>query len=278
MSDEFNGSELDRSKWCTRLPYGSGPALQVPDDECTKFIGQGYLDYANESENQRFRDFNRDGERLHDVGGGTIRLRATRTGADAYLRFEAAALRSKFTFKPQGGSSYYITTRVKLPQVLGIWPAFYLNPSLEPSGIGQWPPEIDIFEAPINGTPGENERTLVQHGQVRGSQTGTGRPDWTEAAPGFNTDHGFYTAPGNLRGRWLEVGAEWTESSVCYFIDGLRTGCENYRWVTNDNRSGNPATILMFLAVGGPWAGLNGIDDSAFPAHMEVDHVRVYRK
>jgi len=36
FSEEFDGTELDRSKWCTRLPYGSGPALQIPDAECTQ--------------------------------------------------------------------------------------------------------------------------------------------------------------------------------------------------------------------------------------------------
>ncbi len=279
LADEFNGSNLDRSLWCTRLPYGGGPALQVPDAECTKFAGQGTLDYANEEEQQRFRDFSAGtGEALHQVYGGSLKLRSTRTGRNSYLRFESGAIRSKKVFKPSGGRSFYITSRVRLPNILGIWPALFLNPSLEPTGTSTWPPEIDIFEAPINGTGGENQHTMIQHGRIRGAQTASGNSEWVYAAPGFNTDWGFYTAPDNLRDRWIEIGAEWTETGVCYFIDGLKTGCENYRWVANSGQPANPATLIMYLAVGGPWAGKNGIDDSRFPARMEVDYVRVYQK
>lgn len=279
LADEFNGTELDRGQWCTRLPYGGGPSLQVPDAECTKFQGQGSLDYANEEEQQRFRDYAAGtGEALHQVSDGTIRLRATRTGRNEYLRFEAAALRSKQVFKPEGGRSYYITSRVKLPDILGVWPALFLNPSLEPTGTSTWPPEIDIFEAPIAGTTGENRNTMIQHARIKGAQTASGQSEWTYATEGFNTEWGFYIGNANLRDRWIVIGAEWTETGVCYFINELKTGCENYRWVSNSGAPANAATLIMYLAVGGPWAGQNGIDDASFPAQMEVDYIRVYQK
>ena len=42
----------------------------------------------------------------------------------------------------------------------------------------------------------------------------------------------------------------------------------------------NPATVNgdVNLAVGGKWAGANGIDDSAFPASLQVDYVRVCQR
>jgi beta-glucanase (GH16 family) len=260
------------------MPYGGGPALQVPDAQCTKFAGYGTGDFANEPENQRFRDFNNLGYKLHVVSNGTIKLRATNTSSRTYQPFEAAALRSKFVFKPGATTSYFITSRVVLPDVLGIWPAFFLYPSTEPNGQAQWPPEVDIFEAPINGSGGENPYTLVQHAQVQAVQTVSGTSEWTFGAPGFNTDWGFWTSDQYLRHRWIEIGAEWTADQVCYFVDGLKTGCENYRWVTNDGTPANPATIVMFLAVGGPWAGANGIDKAAFPTALEVDYIRIYQK
>lgn len=108
--------------------------MQIADTECTKFIGQGTGDYANEDENQRFRDINALGQDLHVVSDGTIKLMATNTSSRQYQPYEAAALHSKFVFKPDAATSYYITSRVVLPDVLGVWPAFYLNPSLEPDG------------------------------------------------------------------------------------------------------------------------------------------------
>ena len=75
----------------TRLDFGGGPPLQIPDDFCTRFNGQGTADFANAVENQRFRDINREGEPLHVVSDGTLKLRASLTGATFDQRFEAAA-------------------------------------------------------------------------------------------------------------------------------------------------------------------------------------------
>jgi len=277
FGDEFSGSSLDRSIWCTRMPWGNGTPLQVPDEGCTTLTGLGYGDFANIDENQRFRDRNTLGEDLHVVSNGTLKLRATNTADHYYTSYEAGALRSKQVFKPENGSSYYVTSRVKLPNILGSWPSFFLNPSTEPDGVVQWPPEIDIFEAAINNDA-ETEFTMIQHAQVQGPQTASGDTEWTYSAPGFNTVWGYHTASNSLRDRYLEIGAEWTETGVCYFINGVKTACENYRWVGNDGSPGNPATVLMYFAVGGPWAGRNGIDEAKFPASMEVDYIRVYRK
>lgn len=35
--------------------------------------------------------------------------------------------------------------------------------------------------------------------------------------------------------------------------------------------------LLINLAVGGNWGGQQGVDDTAFPATLLVDYVRVYR-
>jgi|GEM_PF-6215699 len=259
------------------MPWGGGPILAQPDAYCEKFFGSGYGDYANITENQRFRDFDSNGQALHVMSGGTIRLRATNVSPHSVSRYEAAALRSKTNFKPDANKSYYITSRVKLPNVLGTWPAFFLIPSLEPDGQNQWPPEIDIFEGPINGNTGTNPLSITQHAQVWGQQTDSQRSEWTYLGSGFNSDFGYYVDGVSLRDRWIEIGAEWAQSGVCYFIDGVKTACENYRWVNNEGVSGNPATLIAYLAVGGPWAGLNGIDDNRFPADLEIDHIRVYQ-
>jgi beta-glucanase (GH16 family) len=35
--------------------------------------------------------------------------------------------------------------------------------------------------------------------------------------------------------------------------------------------------LLFNIAVGGGWGGAQGVDDSVFPAKMEVDYVRVFK-
>jgi|GEM_PF-2296539 len=278
FSDEFNGTELDRSKWCTRFVWGGGPELQVPDDECTPHMGQGTLDYANIDEEQRYRDFNTLGEPLHVVNNGILQLRATKTGQDSYLQYEAAMLNSKMTFKPEGDQVYYITTRMKLPNVLGTWPSIWLAPSLDKDGAAMWPPEIDIFEGPLNNNP-ETEFTLHQHSQVRGAQTDSGEYEFISYDENFETTWGYYTSPDRtLREVWIEIAAKWDVNGVCFYIDGFNTACENYRWVSNEGAPGHPANLILNLAIGGPWAGRGGVEASKFPTLLEVDYVRVYRK
>jgi hypothetical protein len=35
---------------------------------------------------------------------------------------------------------------------------------------------------------------------------------------------------------------------------------------------------LLNVAVGGSWGGAKGIDQQAFPARMEIEHVRVFAR
>jgi Glycosyl hydrolases family 16 len=151
FADEFDGTSLDRTKWCTRYLQGGGTPLQVQDDACIPAIGWGTLDFLSD-EQQRYVDFNTLGEAMHVVGGGTLTLRATQTGTDAYASYQSAMIRSKQMFRPSSTTSYYITSRVMLPNVRGTWPAFWLAPSRNPDGSVYWPPEIDIFEGALNET------------------------------------------------------------------------------------------------------------------------------
>lgn len=275
FSDEFDGSSLDRTKWCTRYTYGGGPALQVPDAQCTRSDGGGTLDFLND-EQQRYRDVNSRGETMHVVSGGTLKLRATKTGPAGYAPYESAMIRSKLEFKPSATASYYITTRVKLPAALGTWPATWLAGGWGTNNTIQWPPEIDILEAPTNNV-GQLANVIRQGSQVQGPQTATHKFEFTYKAADYDTQWQNYAPSRTLRNVWLEIGALWTAGSVCYFVDGVKTACENYNWVDNASGPANPAHLILNLAIGGAWAGASGIEDAKLPTQMEVDHVRLYR-
>ena len=36
--------------------------------------------------------------------------------------------------------------------------------------------------------------------------------------------------------------------------------------------------LILNVAVGGNWGGVQGVDLNAFPAKLEIDYVRVYKK
>jgi beta-glucanase (GH16 family) len=275
FSDEFNGGSLDRAKWCTRYVYGGGAPLQISDSGCTGPGGwNGTLDFLND-EQERYVDFNANGEIMHAQVGGTLKLRATNTRADAYARYEAAMIRSKLEFRPSAGNSYYIAARLRLPNVVGTWPAMWLVGGFGSSGTTQWPPEIDIFEGALNGV--EDRDNMIRMGsQVKGGrQTNSGAQEIT-FSQSFDPVWSNHIATQTLRDLWVEIGAEWTANSICYFVDGVKTMCENYRWTDDAGVPANPASLLLNLAIGGGWAGRHGIDDSKFPTALEADYVRVY--
>ena len=275
--DEFNGSSLDRSRWCTRFPYGSGPAVQVMDTECTSH-GQGTLDFLND-EQQRYVDFNTAGAPVHVVSGGQLKLMATRTRPDGWVSYEAGMIRSKEIFRPDWSHSYYVTARLDIPSVKGTWPAFWLVPTVFADGKTSWPPEIDIMEAGMNGV--EDTADMIHMGAKRQNWGGwgpAGAAPVTFNSPDFEPYWGNYKATGSLRNRWVEIGLEWTANSTCYFVDGKKVLCEDYRWVGNDGAVAPPAVLILNLAIGGHWAGRHGIDAAAFPTSLGIDHVRVYKK
>lgn len=274
FADEFDGTELDRGNWCTRYIYGGGATPQA-DPACTR-NGDGTLDFLND-EQQRYVDTNHNGEKMHVVSGGKLVLRATKTRNDSWASYESAMIRSKRLFRPTATTSYYVTARVKLPDVIGTWPAFWLNSDRRADGSTTWPPEIDIFEGAYNGRD-DRADMLHQATIIRGAQTASGNREYTFSAPQYDRTWGNYHASSSLRAKWIEVAAEWTANNVCYYVDGYRTACENYRWVENGGQQAAPAHLLLNLAIGGSWAGRYGVDASKFPTTFEIDHVRVYQK
>jgi beta-glucanase (GH16 family) len=274
FADEFDGDQLDRDAWCTRYIYGGGARPQIRDEECQR-KGEGTRDVLND-EQQRYVDFNKLDQPMHVVKSGVLSLRATKTG-NAKAAYEAAMLRSKQLFLPTPEVSYYITARVMLPNVRGTWPSFWLNSDRKPDGTTNWPPEIDIFEGALNEK--EDKANMIRVGaQIRSNQqTSSGKREITFSASDFDRKWNNYRAPRSLRDVWIEVAVKWTVDDVCYYVDGYRVMCENYRWTYNHGAPAAPAHLLLNLAIGGSWAGRHGIADAKFPAEFRVDHVRVYK-
>lgn len=270
FSDEFDGNALARSRWCTRFVYGGGPAPQVRDPAC-QVAGNGTLDRLND-ERQRYVDQDEDGRPLHIVEGGVLSLTAVRSRGQDAFPYRSAMIRSKEVFRPGPEVSYYLTARVNLPDVKGTWPSFWINPGPDERGKLEWPPEIDIFDSPINGK--EDRANMLHVGAIPSNLPKT----IVESHPLFDRKWRNFVTDANLRDQWIETAAEWTEDRVCYFLNGTRMMCERYEWRHRDGRPAAPGHVLLNLAVGGQWAGRHGIDDAKFPTRLQVDHVRIYER
>ncbi len=72
---------------------------------------------------------------------------------------------------------------------------------------------------------------------------------------------------------------EWTPEKIDFLVNDVV-----YNHIDNEHRTtaewpfDQPFYLILNLAVGGNWGGKKGIDDSAFPATMEVDYIRVFQQ
>ncbi len=120
-SDEFNGTELDRSKWNVE-------------------IGNGYPDLVGWGNNEV--QYYSDRKENLEVSNGSLKITARNDGFGGY-DYSSAKIRSKGTFDFKYGR---IEAKIKLPSGAGLWPAFWMLPTHEV--YGTWPRsgEIDIME------------------------------------------------------------------------------------------------------------------------------------
>ena len=69
-------------------------------------------------------------------------------------------IRSKREFQPTAEHPLYLTARVRLPDVIGTWPAFWLGGGFGDGHIRPpWPPEIDISRA-VSTAAGNNANMM----------------------------------------------------------------------------------------------------------------------
>ncbi len=163
--------------------------------------------------------------------------------------------------QPSGKWQYaYVEVKAKLPKGRGTWPAIWMMP--DASTYGGWPKsgEIDIMEH-VGYDPG------VIHGTVH-----------TES---FNHVDGTHLSAQKTITDFDEefhvYAINWTEEEMEFFIDGekyfsfVNTGNGSDDWPFDQD-----FYLILNVAVGGNWAGKEGVDESIWPQRMEVDYVRVY--
>lgn len=263
-NDEFDGSEVDRTKW---------------DFD----IGNGFYDYRNHAwvpgwgneELQYYTDapanaWVRDScltirarkESLHGCGYTSARLKTrTRDGAPLFTKQYG-----RFEF------------RAKVPHGKGMWPALWMLPQSDAYGAWAASGEIDVMEI-VGLEPHESlgsihfgstfpKRQLVTH---------------VHRIPDGGTVSDFHV-----------YAVEWDPGEIRWVLDGVTWARQDFWWSCSLTRSGKgvlprgpkdiqpwpapfdqPFYLLMNIAVGGNFPGAPD-ESTAFPADLVVDYVRVY--
>lgn len=154
-----------------------------------------------------------------------------------------------------------IEIRAKLPPGRGTWPAIWmLGANIKKAG---WPAcgEIDIME---------------HVGYGKDSVFGTIHSEAYNHLKGTQKGRGIFIA--DPYEQFHVYSIEWTAEKIDFLLDGVV-----YNHVVNEHLSvkewpfNQPFYLILNLAIGGNWGGKYGVDDSVFPAVMEVDWIRVYQ-
>ena len=151
--------------------------------------------------------------------------------------------------------------KAKLPKGRGTWPAIWMLSS--DNFYGNWPGsgEIDIMEH-VGYDPNNVHFSIhtSAYNHTRGTQKSTNKfiSDATDAFHVYRVDWTPYAVRGYIDG-------------VVYF-EFLNNNTGFTAWPFN-----KPFHLILNTAVGGNWGGVQGVDNTIFPATMQVDYVRVFK-
>ncbi|HJV67848.1 glycoside hydrolase family 16 protein [Ideonella sp.] len=191
------------------------------------------------------------------VSGGRLRITARRetpsTAPDwGGQRYTSARLLTRGLAEWTYG---FFEVRAKMPCGLGTWPAIWMLGSG-----GRWPDdgELDILEH--LGSQPDRVFSTVHTAAGSGGHGVGGAQRLPDACTAFH-----------------DYQMHWTPEGVAFAVDGF----QHFHYARLDAGPrpwpfDKPQFLLLNLAIGGDLGG--PVDDSALPATLEIDHVRVYQK
>lgn len=252
-SDEFDGKEIDRTKWT----YDLGNWIVDAD-------GNGVAPGWGNNE----KEFYTDSSENAYVKDGKLIIQAKKekvTDQFGTYDYTSARLKTKGLFSKKYGR---FDIKAKLPVGKGLWPAIWMLP--EDDKYGGWAAsgEIDIMES--WGSKPHTVAGTIHYGEVWPNNKYTGKE---------------YELPKN-RGidAWHTYSLEWEPGELRWYVDGKLYQTQN-NWYSKGKNSATkysyPAPfdqnfhLIMNLAVGG-WFDGEPDESTIFPKKMEIDYVRVY--
>lgn len=252
--DEFNGTQLDASKWNYELGYYIG------DDPNSWGWGNAELEHYTNSEQNVF------------VQDGKLNIRALNDpksfpqDPNRYAQYSSGKINTKGHLSLQYGR---VDFSAKLPTGNGIWPALWMLPEDEAYGAWAASGEIDVMEAK-GRLPGTTSGAVHFGGQWPVNKYIAGEYHFPDGQT-FANDFHVYTLI-------------WEEDNFKWYVDGkffFKVTRDQWYSVAAPNNPNapfdQPFYIIMNLAVGGHFDGGLAPSPGDIPATMQVDYVRVYK-
>ena len=221
-----------------------------PDDWTHEVKGSGWVN--NELQNY-VNHKTPEGNLVTEIRGGKLRITALKENGKVYSGRVYAKVKEGWTYG-------YIEASIKLPKGKGTWPAFWMMPV----NFRSWPAdgEIDIMEE-VGYHPNYVSSSLHANAHVHTNNTQVTHEMLCQGA-----EDEFHT-----------YAIKWTHENITTYVDGkVQLSYDNNGKGRDDWPYDDPFYVILNLAWGGSWGGAQGVDESALPATMEIDYVRVFQK
>ena len=251
-ADEFDGTELDHSKWSFQL------GTKDPN---------GGPEYWGNEEKEYYTDSN------HVVKDGKLVITAKQESKEG-MSYTSTRIRTK---TDEGDTLYAakygrIEARMKLPAEEGLWPAFWMLP-VDTTIYGTWAAsgELDIMEA--RGRVPDKVGGAIHYGSQWPNNTYYGKDHTFDSSTDISAYHLY--------------SVEWEPGKITWLVDDVPYFSTENFWSKNSGNAENftygapfdvPFYIIFNLAVGGTFDSAANLQNAELPADMEVDYVRVYKK
>ena len=194
-----------------------------------------------------------EGKLVTELRNGKLRITALKENGKVYSGRVYAKVK-------EGWRYGYIEASIKLPKGKGTWPAFWMMPV----NFRSWPAdgEIDIMEE-VGYHPDYVSSSLHANAHVH--------------SDGTQVTHEMKCA--GAEGEFHTYAILWTAKNITTYVDGkVQLSYDNRGLGRDDWPYDDPFYVIFNLAWGGDWGGAQGVDESALPATMEVDYIRVFQK
>lgn len=250
-SDEFDGDELDRSKWGFSWWITARKGGYWHEDLVS--VRDGNLIITAEYKDEALENYYSDAEEDQYKPG-----------------WYTGCITTRGKFEQCYG---YYEVRCKLPAATGMWSAFWMmNEGVyNIDGFGQDGTEVDIFESMNYKDHWWGNDCVV---------TGIHYDGYGEDSKGDSI--GRYMVENNPYEEFNTYGLEWTKDEYIFYINGVETGR-----LSTGGVSQNPEYLILSCEFAGEDGvafadrhGVGSIDntpDSNWPAEFVVDYVRVYQ-
>ncbi len=187
FNDEFNGEQLDSTKWNTSLPWG--PDLTINDEM------QYYVDTQAESP-LAYNPFAFDGEALTISAVPTPENLQDSVNGQAYV---SGALSS---FRKFDWTYGYVEARIDLPEGTGLWPSFWMLGS----EFKDLKPQLYVME--FNGS----EPNSLYHNY-----------NYTDSEGNLRSPRQHEIVVNGASEGWQTVGLRWSEGELVFYVNGYPT-------------------------------------------------------